>query len=139
MSRPSHRPRRTKFQIIIEQSVSKVVNGKPTDIQIINELAILTEYIEKKNYTLDEIQTAIPTFANLTFDDMVLLHKEIYTQLANRIKKASYMFLQIYRMYYTLTVMKPEKRIPESNHKIKFCNRYYCCRPFLLFRQRWLS
>ena len=125
MSETSSYPRRKKTQTVANQVIGKVIYGKPTDIKIISELTNLTEYIERKNYTPEQIQEWLPTFADRTFAEMVMIHKEVYAQLAVRIRQADCTFLQTYRMYLTMCVMEPEKRIPVSNPKIKFCSRFY--------------
>lgn len=125
MSETASYPRRKKNQTIAKQVIGKVIFGKPNETKIINELTNLTEYIENKNYTPDQIQEWIPTFADRTFAEMVMIHKEIYAQLATRIKQSDCTFLQTYRMYLTMRTLEPERYIPVSNPKIKFCAKYY--------------
>ncbi len=125
MSTTASYPRRKKNQTIAKQVIGKVIYGKTTDTKIISELTNLTEYIERKNYTPDQIQEWLPHFADRTFPEMVMIHKEVYAQLAARIRQLDCTFLQTYRMYLVMSVMEPNKHIPVSNPKIKFCARYY--------------
>lgn len=125
MSTPPSYPRRKKNQTIAKQVIGKVIFGKPNETKVISELTNLTEYIENKNYTPEQIQEWIPSFADRTFAEMVMIHKEVYAQLATRIKQSDCTFLQTYRMYLTMRTMEPEKHIPVSNPKIKFCAKYY--------------
>ncbi len=125
MSTTASYPRRKKNQTVANQVIGKVIYGKATDTRIISELTNVTEYIEHKNYTQAEIQEWLPHFADRTFAEMVMIHKEVYAQLAVRIKQQDCTFLQTYRMYLTMRAMEPEKHIPVSNPKIKFCAKYY--------------
>lgn len=125
MSTTASYPRRKKNQTVANQVIGKVIYGRPADAKIINELTNLTEYITEKNYTQEEIQACFPHFADRTFAEMVMIHKEVYAQLAARIRQSDCTFLQTYRMYFAMCVMEPDKHIPESNPKIKFCAKFY--------------
>lgn len=124
MSNTTSYSRRKKSETIANQVIGKVIYGK-TDASILNELTNLTEYIERKNYSQQEVLDYLPHFADRTFAEMVMIHKEISSQLFIRIKQPERTFLQTYRIYIALSVLEPEKHIPLSNPKIKFCARFF--------------
>lgn len=118
MERKTAKP---QIETIVKRVVRDVKFGKK-DPSILNQLCNLTEYIEKRNYTSEEMTEAFPVCANRTYQELKRIRKDVYNTLYDDIKSSDYSMMTTYRIYVALVVLYPERHLPMSNPKIKLCD-----------------
>ena len=110
-----------KIETIIRRIIREVKLGKK-DPSILNQLCNLTEYIEKRNYTLEETVDAFPICAGRTYQELKYVRKTVFELLLEELKNPDHSMLTTYRIYIALYVLNLKKYIPKSNPKVKICD-----------------
>lgn len=111
-------PKTKKTETIIRTIVREVKFGKK-DPFILNRIASLVENIEHLNFTDEEFAEHFPLCAGKTYDELKRIRREVYKQLSETIKEPSNSMLATYRMYVALVTLFPDRRVTQSNKKIK--------------------
>lgn len=112
------KPKTKKTETIIMRIVREVKFGRK-DPTILNQLSSLIENIERMNFTDEEFAEHFPLCAWKNMDELKRIRREVYKKLSEDIKDPSLSVTATYRMYVALDILFPERRITQSNFKIK--------------------
>lgn len=103
----------------ISQAVRLVLKDKSP--QIINHLCNMNEYIEKGNFTIQERKEYLTLFSQYSISDLKKIKRALYARLAEELVKPERTYLETFRTIIAMDSLYPNRKIPNSNPKIKFC------------------